>query len=101
MITIALARDTSARIKGIVVDGSDHDAPVEGVRVGVVGYETEAQITQSGGNFSLPAHGASGQPVQLFAFKKGYDAGPPQWHQAGDSPATVVLRPLHSNGRKP
>lgn len=92
--TIALAKDTSAKIKGIVVDSDS--APVEGVRVGVVGYEAEAQITQQGGNFVLPAHAANDQQVQLFAFKEGYDAGPPQWHAAGDFPATITLRPLRA-----
>jgi hypothetical protein len=58
----------------------------------VVGYVSEGVITQSGGNFSLPAHKADGQQVQVFAFKEGYTAGPPEWHQAGDHPVTIVFR---------
>lgn len=94
---LALKKDTSATIKGIVAD--ENNVPIEGVRVGVVGYESEALVTQRGGNFVLPAHAANGQQVQLFVFKEGYAAAPPEWHEAGDFPVTITLRPLHGAGR--
>lgn len=87
-ITIQLARDTSATVRGIVVDGAG-DA-IAGARVSVVGYESEAVVTQAGGNFLLPAHAASGQQVQLHTEKAGYAAAT-QFHPAGDEPATLVL----------
>ncbi|HEY6349257.1 MAG TPA: hypothetical protein VI636_07590 [Candidatus Angelobacter sp.] len=87
--TIRLSLDTSARVMGIVVDESNN--PLEGVHVGVVGYDRESLVTNTGGNFSLLAHRAKGQQVQLFAFKKEYVASPPEWHQAGDSPVTIIL----------
>lgn len=95
--TIALKKDTSATIKGIVVN--ENNIPIEGVRLGVVGYETEAQVTQQAGNFVLPAHAANGQQVQLFVFKEGYAAEPSEWHQAGDFPVTITLRSLRVGER--
>jgi len=88
--TIQLIPDTSALVLGIVTD--ENNQPLEGARVGVVGYDSEAAITKAGGGFSLPAHKANGQQVQIFAFKEGYAANPPEWHQAGDHPVTIVLR---------
>lgn len=97
--TIRLGKDTSAQIVGIVVD--DDNNPLEGARVGVVGYEDEIHVTQKGGNFSLPAHRANGQQVQLAASKHGYNSTA-EWHQAGDFPTKIVLRrqrPVKHNGR--
>ena len=88
--TVQLAQDTSALVLGIVTD--ENNQPVEGARVQVVGYDSEATVTKAGGGFSLPAHKAKGQQVQIFAFKEGYAANPPEWHQAGDHPVTIVLR---------
>ena len=96
--TIQLGKDTSAWVMGIVVDESNN--PLEGARVGVVGYDSEGIVTKTGGNFSLPAHKADGQQVQLFAFKEGYLAGPPEWHQAGDHPVTIVLSRQSSSKKK-
>jgi hypothetical protein len=96
--TIQLSADTSARVTGIVVDESNN--PLEGAHVGVVGYEAEGVVTKTGGNFSLPGHKADGQQVQIFAFKEGYLAGPPEWHQAGDHPVTIVLRRQSSKRKK-
>ena len=87
-VTVQLAKDTSATVRGIVVDGSNKAVP--GARVSVVGFEPEAVVTQGGGNFLLPAHAANGQQVQLHAEKAGY-AAVNQWHPAGDHPATLVL----------
>lgn len=88
VVTIALSKDTSAKIIGIVL-GEDN-ALLDGVRVSVVGYETEGQVTQTGGNFSLPAHCANGQQVQVSASKSGYRTAV-EWHQAGDFPVTITL----------
>jgi hypothetical protein len=96
--TIQLGKDISARVMGMVVDESN--SPLEGAHVGVVGYDSEGVDTKIGGNFSLPAHKADGQQVQIFAFKEGYFAGPPEWHQAGDYPVTIVLRRQSSSKRK-
>jgi hypothetical protein len=89
VVTIPLGKDTSAMVRGIVVDESNN--PLDGAHVVVVGYDSEGVITKPGGNFSLAAHKADGQQVQIFAFKDGYAAGPPEWHQAGDHPVTIVL----------
>jgi hypothetical protein len=96
--TIQLGKDTSARIMGIVVDESNY--PLEGAHVGVVGYDSEGMVTKTGGNFSLPAHKADGQQVQIFASKDGYVSNPPEWHQAGDHPVTIVLNHRPSSQRK-
>lgn len=96
--TIHLTHDTSAQVRGIVID--DDNQPVEGARVSVVGYDSERVTTAIGGSFSLPAHKANGQQVQIFAFKDGYQANPPEWHQAGSSPVTVILRRQHVAKRK-
>ena len=96
--TIQLSADTSARVMGIVVDESNN--LVEGAHVGVVGYDLEGIVTKTGGNFSLPAHKAEGQQVQLFAFKEGYLAGLPEWHQAGNHPVTIVLRRQSTSKKK-
>lgn len=87
-VAVQLAKDASATVRGIVVDGSGQ--AIAGARVSVVGYESEAVVTQAGGNFLLPAHAASGQQVQLHAERAGYAAAT-QWHPAGDEPATLVL----------
>jgi len=95
---VQLAQDTSALVLGIVTDESNQ--PVEGARVQVVGYDAEAAVTKAGGGFSLPAHKANGQQVQIFAFKEGYAASPPEWHQAGDHPVTIVLRKIALKGKR-
>ena len=87
-VTIQLEADTSASVRGIVIDSSDE--AIVGARVSVVGYEAGAVITEAGGNFVLPAHAADGQQVLLHAEKEGYQAIS-QWHPAGDEPATIIL----------
>jgi hypothetical protein len=95
--TINLAKDNSAKIIGMVVD--EHETPIAGVRIGVVGYESEVWTTQNGGNFSLLAHAAQGQQVQLSASKDGYTATT-EWHQAGDFPTTIRLHKQQSAKQK-
>jgi hypothetical protein len=86
-ITIKLHRDTTAKVRGQVIDSKNRG--IAGARVFVVGYEAEAVITKEGGNFELPAHAAVNQPVLLHAEKSGYPAE--LWHPAGETPAKLVL----------
>jgi hypothetical protein len=87
-VSIQLASESSASVRGIIVDGRGRAIP--GARVSVVGYESEAVVTQDGGSFVLPAHAATDQQVLLHAEKKGF-AAMQQWHPAGDFPATITL----------
>jgi len=87
-ITIQLAKDSSASVRGIVVDESNR--AIEGARVSVVGYEGEAVPTKADGNFVLPAHAAMNQEVRLHVEKTGY-APTDQYHPAGDEPMTLIL----------
>lgn len=64
--TIQLASDTSAMVRGLVVD--EHRRSVSGVRVSIPGYPDIA-VTDKMGNFVLPAHAADGQIVQVRAQK--------------------------------
>lgn len=95
---LQLSADNSAKVSGIVLD-EVNNLPLEGVQIGVVGYEPEAVTTKQGGNFSLPAHKANGQQVQLYAVKEGYVLIP-EWHQAGDS-TIVKLHRQTAAKRKP
>lgn len=67
-VTIPLAADTSAKIRGVVVD--QNMVAVAGASVTVVGYP-EVTTTDSKGNFILPAHAGKGQTVELRAQKEG------------------------------
>ena len=87
-VIIQLERDTSAKIRGRVVDSRGR--AVKGVRVFVAGYEDEYIITKEGGNFELPAHAAVGQQVLLHAEKTGYRPVTLH-HSAGDDPAELKL----------
>lgn len=65
-VTIRLGSAPSVQVRGVVVDGQGNS--VEGARVSVVGY-SDLVITDSMGNFALPAHAADGQPINLRAEK--------------------------------
>lgn len=84
---VAMRADKSAQVRGMVVDSTQRAA--SGVRVSIVGT-TESVVTNETGTFSLPAHAAGGQQVQLRAEKAG-KAPVMQWHPAGDAPATIVV----------
>lgn len=60
--TIQLTHDTSATIRGVVVD--EHRRSVSGAQVSIPGYPDIA-VTDRMGNFVLPAHAADGQIVQV------------------------------------
>jgi len=89
-VTVPLANERSARILGIVQD--EKQSAIAGVTVSVIGYDSEAVVTQSSGGFSLAAHKAEGQQVELHAEKSGYRAAN-QWCPAGDdSPCSIELQ---------
>jgi len=85
---IRLYSDKTATVRGLVMDRRGR--AVGGARVSVAGYESEAVVTERGGNFVLLAHAARDQNVLLHAEADGY-AAVTQWHMAGDQPATIVL----------
>src|SRR5713101_1919455 len=62
--TIQLTSDTSAMIRGIVVD--ERLRSVAGAHVSIPGYP-DVVVTDEMGNFVLPAHAADGQIVQVRA----------------------------------
>jgi hypothetical protein len=86
--SIQLGSENSATVRGIIVDGAGR--AILGAHVSVAGYESEAVITEAGGNFFLAAHAADEQQVLLHVEKKGFTAIQ-QWHPAGDFPATITL----------
>lgn len=65
-VAIDLASDTSATVRGVVVD--EHRRSVPGARVSIPGYP-DAAVADEMGNFVLPAHAADGQIVQIRAQK--------------------------------
>jgi hypothetical protein len=67
-VTIPLTAETSAKIRGVVVD--EKMVAVSGATVSVAGYP-EATITDRKGNFILPAHAGNGQMVEVHAEKDG------------------------------
>jgi Carboxypeptidase regulatory-like domain len=64
--TIQLIAETSAMIRGVVVD--ERRRPVDGATVSVAGYK-DVTVTDKMGNFTLPAHAADGQIVEVRAQK--------------------------------
>jgi hypothetical protein len=65
-IEIQLAQDTSATVRGIVID--EHRRSVSGSQVWILGY-SDIAVTDRMGNFVLAAHAADGQMVHLRAQK--------------------------------
>jgi hypothetical protein len=88
-VVIQLELDTSAKVRGQVVDSRGR--AVIGARVSVVGYEADAVITKEGGNFELPAHAAAGQDVRLYAEKRGYGVADLYQRVSGD-PVILQLK---------
>jgi hypothetical protein len=87
-LTLRLERDRSAQVRGIVVDSSNR--AIAGARVNIVGFESEAVVSDAAGGFVLPAHAGEGQQVQLHVERQGYSAVT-EFHPAGETPLTVVL----------
>jgi hypothetical protein len=65
--TIQLVADTSAMLRGVVVD--ENLVAIPGATVSIEGYP-EVAVTDKLGNFALPAHAGKGQAVEVRA-KKG------------------------------
>jgi hypothetical protein len=87
-VEIHLKRDTSARIKGNVIDSSSQ--AVVAATVNVAGHTGEQVQTNAGGEFDLPAHAASGQLVQLEIRKAGYT--PERQNCYAGRSCTILLR---------
>ena len=88
-VTVQMANERKANVIGIVED--DRQSAISGATVSVIGYGTEAEVTKDSGNFSLPAHAADGQQVQMHAEKTGYRSAN-AWCPAGDTPCTILLQ---------
>jgi len=86
-VEIQLDRDTSATVRGVVVD--ELSRSVEAAQVSIPGY-TDIATTDKMGNFVLPAHAADGQIVHLRAQKDNLtaDLSVP----AGNDPVTLILK---------
>ena len=65
-VTVQLVADTSAVVRGIVVD--EGLRAVAGATVSINGY-SDVAVTDAKGNFVLPAHAGKGQIVELHAKK--------------------------------
>ena len=87
-VTVALEKSRTAKVIGMVQD--ERQSAIVGATVSVIGYDSEAEVTKSSGSFSLPAHAADGQQVQVHAEKAGYRAAN-SWCPAGDSPCLIQL----------
>ena len=88
-ISVRLAPDRSAIIRGTVVDESGQ--ALAGARVSVMGFDGEAVTTGAGGEFVLSAHAADGQQVRLRINKQGYELLE-QFQMAGSFPARLRLQ---------
>jgi hypothetical protein len=86
-VEIQLDRDTSAIVRGDVID--EHRRSVVGAHVSIPGYPDVA-VTDEMGNFVLSAHAADGQIVRLRAQKDQLtaDVSAP----AGNVPVELILK---------
>ena len=64
--TIQLVAETSAMVRGVVVD--EDLGTVAGATVSITGY-SDVAVTDQKGNFVLPAHAGKGQMVEVHAKK--------------------------------
>ncbi len=72
VVKIQMKRDTSAILDGKVVDHTNQ--PIKGAAVMIEGYESEPQITDENGRFSLKAHKAKGSWVRVIVQPSGHAA---------------------------
>ena len=86
-VAIQLIPDTSAVVLGRVVDGRGRS--VERAQVSVSGYQSFA-VSDTMGNFRVPAHTAEGQMVRLHAQKGKLVAD--IWVPAGNHPQRVEVK---------
>ena len=85
--TIQLAADSSATVRGVVID--EQRRPVADATVSVSGYSDIVE-TDKMGNFALPAHAAEGQMVEIRAKKDRLIAK--MSVPAGHMPVELILR---------
>jgi hypothetical protein len=85
---IQLTADTSAVVRGIVMD--EHRKAVSAATVSISGYP-EVVMTDQTGTFVLPAHAAEGQVVQLRA-QKGQLIGSLSVPAGGQAPIELVVK---------
>ena len=64
--TIQLVAETSAKVRGVVVD--EDLRAMAGATVSIAGY-SDVAVTDQKGNFVLPAHAGKGQMVEVHAHK--------------------------------
>jgi predicted ribosome-associated RNA-binding protein Tma20 len=81
--TIQLVADTSAKLRGVVVD--EGLVAVEGAKVSIEGYP-EVALTDKMGSFVLAAHAGKGQTVEVRAQK-----GPLSGRQSVEAGKTVEV----------
>jgi hypothetical protein len=83
--TIQLSTDTSAMLRGVVLDL--HRKSVSGAQVSIPGYASV--VTDEMGNFALPAHTAEGQVVEVRAQKDQLSGS--MSVPAGKTPVEIVI----------
>jgi hypothetical protein len=84
--TLKMQRDTSAQVRGIVVD--EHGHGLQGAQVSLIGRQ--AATTDKTGSFVVPAHAADGQQVELHV--QTADGRAASFHvQAGDAGVTLAV----------
>ena len=84
---IRLQHDRSAHVRGQVLD--NRGFPVGGAHVNIAGY-SDGTVTDSSGQFEVPAHAADGEQVELHVFKNKFRSVS-EWAQAGGQPVTIAL----------
>ena len=87
-ITVQMAKNKSAYIRGIVTD--EKGKAISAARVSIVGYEEETVTTSPNGNFVLQAHAAEGEKVLLHIEAEKHQPLN-EWYPAGDKPITIIL----------
>ena len=87
-ITVQMAKNKSAYIRGIVTD--EKGKAISAARVSIVGYEEETVTTSPNGNFVLQAHAAEGEKVLLHIEAEKHQPLN-AWYPVGDKPITIIL----------
>lgn len=87
-ITVQMAKNKSAYIRGIVTD--EKGKAISAARVSIVGYEEETVTTSPNGDFVLQANAAEGEKVLLHIEAEKHQPLN-EWYPAGDKPITIIL----------
>lgn len=88
-VTVHLVNPRDAKVRGRVDD--QNGSAIAGVEISVAGFDSEKKVTDSTGDFELPAHATNGEEVQVHAEKKGY-RGASLSCPAGNTPCVIVLK---------